>query len=536
MVHRLAVSLAMVLTGCLLASAQGLSPLTPAREYIRLNGQVIAVENAQLIANGGFETDSLGPWILNNGGASVGTTAYSGSYGLALGGSSASALVYQDEHGFIPGQMYQISVWVKSSNTTSNGVQLYLHDTQGNGAVATNANPGTSWQQISGVFTATVTGALRIHLVQFSGAVETTSWDDVTVTPLPPNGDFETGTLSPWFIAGGSASIGSISHGGVYDATLGGTTTQSWIFQDVAGLIPGQMYEVSVWVESSSASNNGVELWLHDTQGNGLVSNTITPGTGWQQFSVAFTATAVGKLRIHLIQLSGTSENTYWDDVTVRPLPPNGGFETASLSPWLIAGGNAAVGATAHTGAYSANLGGTTTQSWIYQDVAGLVPGQTYQVSAWVTSSSSSTNGVQLWVHDTQGNGASSAFLSLNTSWQQISTSFTATSTGKLRIHLVQLPGTSETTYWEDVTVSPVSTTNNALTATTANSTKTATPPAKSNSPIALSPSTRYAAGSSSDPIKTPAQIPPTPAGTAKAAGSSAVPVLPVNQTSPPRR
>lgn len=35
---------------CQLALSQGLSPLTPAKEYIRLNDQAIAIENAQVMA------------------------------------------------------------------------------------------------------------------------------------------------------------------------------------------------------------------------------------------------------------------------------------------------------------------------------------------------------------------------------------------------------------------------------------------------------------------------------------------------------
>lgn len=237
------------------------------------------------------------------------------------------------------------------------------------------------------------------------------------------------------------------------------------------------------------------------------------------------------KLRIHLIQLAGTAETTYWDDITVTPLPPNGDFETGVLGPWLIAGGNAAIGTTAHSGAHGATLGGTTTQSWIFQDVAGLVAGQKYRVTAWVKSSSSSTNGVELWVHDTQGNGANSAVISPGTGWQQMTVSFTATSTGKLRIHLIQGAGTSETTYWDDVVVTPSSTNgpNIANTAMAASSSASATPA------YPLSPNTRFAAGSSNDAAKSVTQVPPVPTGTLKAKGSSADPVLPVSKTSPPQ-
>jgi hypothetical protein len=510
---------------CQLTISQGLSPLTPAKEYIRLNDQTIAIENAQVVADGTFETDSLGPWAILAGGASIGTAAHTGAYSLALGGTTATSWVYQDASGFIPGSMYEVSVWVKSSIATTNGVQLWLHDTQGNGSISTVAYPGTGWQQISGAFTATATGQLRIHLIQLPGTAETTYWDDVTVTPLPPNRDFETASLTPWLIYGGNALLSNTSHSGFYGAALGGTTAQTLLYQDVAGLVPGQMYQVSAWVKSSIAATNGVELWLHDTQENGSVANLVSPDTDWQQFSTAFTATSIGKLRIHLMQVSGTAETTYWDDVTVTPLPPNGDFETGTLSPWAIIAGDAAIGTTAHSGAYGAALGGGTVLSWIYQDVAGLIPGQSYQVSTWVKASSSAANSIEIWLHDTQGNGSSYLFFPTGVGWQRFSVPFTATVTGKLRIHLLQA-GNSITTYWDDVVVAPQASGGAMM---------MATPSSSVAAPYAFGPNTKFAAGSSKDAAKPISQVSSIPAGTATAKGSSAVLAIPVNQTSPPQ-
>lgn len=527
--RRLASTLVLLLFASCLAGAQGLSAATPLKEYIRMSGQTVAVENAQLLQDGGFEMGSLGPWIAYLGQASAAATAaHSGQYGATLGGPSNASngtLVFQDNGNIAPGQMYQISVWVKCSNASSAGVALWVHDTQGNGSVSTNVTATNTWQQISVAFTGTITRKVRVHLVQLAGNTLTTYWDDVTVTPLPPNGDFESGSLGPWLIAGGNGAVGNVAHTGQFGATLGGTTTQSWIYQDVAGLIPGQMYVVSVWVQSSLVQNNGVLVFLHDTQGNGAVYNAVTATTGWQLVSTAFTATSTGQLRIHLVQNPGTAELTYWDDVMVTPLPPNGDFETGTFSPWAIAGGNASIGTTAHTGAYGATLGGTTTQSWIFQDVAGLVPGQQYQVTAWVYSNSATTNGVAVWLHDTQGNGVSGAAISPTTAWQQITALFTATSTGKLRIHLVQFAGTAETTYWDDVAVVPSTgsgTSNMAMAQSTL----------ASASPISGS-HVRRAAGSSANPVTPAANLRPYPSGTAKANGSSLTPSVPASQLPP---
>ena len=57
-------------------------------------------------------------------------------------------------------------------------------------------------------------------------------------------------------------------------------------------------------------------LAVHDTLGNGWMSNTLTPTTGWQFFSQTYTVNGTGALRIHLYTNPG-SEVTYWDDVAL---------------------------------------------------------------------------------------------------------------------------------------------------------------------------------------------------------------------------
>jgi len=145
------------------------------------------------------------------------------------------------------------------------------------------------------------------------------------------NPGFETGALGAWqvYISGtGSVTVGTGAHSGRYGITETANNNTEVTFQDVTGLTPGQTYLVSVWVASSSATSGTVALDIHDTQGNGWVGITITPGTSWQQISQAYTVTGNGAMRIHLYENPGP-ETTYWDDVTLIPvLPLNGGFET----------------------------------------------------------------------------------------------------------------------------------------------------------------------------------------------------------------
>jgi hypothetical protein len=363
--------------------------------------------------------------------------------------SGGQLLIYQDVYGLTPGQSYIISAWVASSNAANNGAGLLIHDTQNNNAVSTQINPGTGWQQISLTYTANSTEAMRVHLFQNQGST-TTYWDDVSVTPaLPLNGGFETGLVSPW--QGWGIALGTTPHSGSYGLTENPTSSNDVAFQDLYGLTPGQTYLISAWVASSSTSTGTVSIAVHDTQGNGLVQNIITPATSWQQFSQVYTVSANGAMRIHLYENAG-SETTYWDDVTLTPLPPaNAGFETGSLNAWL--GWGTSIGTTARSGSYGLVEGPTTSSDVAYQDIYGLIPFQTYLVSAWVKSSVATSSQVALVAANNSTWAQKNA--TPTTNWQQVSQPFTVAADGWMRVHLYQLDG-SETAYWDDVTVTPL--------------------------------------------------------------------------------
>jgi len=65
-------------------------------------------------------------------------------------------------------------------------------------------------------------------------------------------------------------------------------------------------------------------LWVHDTAGGDSVqSSLITPGTGWQQVAVTFTADSTNAMCIHLYFSTGGG-TIYYDDVQVQILSPVG--------------------------------------------------------------------------------------------------------------------------------------------------------------------------------------------------------------------
>jgi hypothetical protein len=180
----------------------------------------------------------------------------------------------------------------------------------------------------------------------------------------------------------------------------------------------------------------------------------------WQQISCVYTATSFQAVTVYLFPNTGPF-STYWDDVALTPVPPvNGGFESGALSPWtsvFLKSGTGAISvstAAAHSGTYGLVEGPNTAGEEVRQNVYGLVAGQTYVVSAWVTLASGTSASVYLSVDDTTGaNSCATPGFSPTAAWTQISCAYTATSNQAMAIHIGEDAG-SFTTYWDDVEVS----------------------------------------------------------------------------------
>jgi len=133
----------------------------------------------------------------------------------------------------------------------------------------------------------------------------------------------------------------------------------------------------------------------------------------------------------------------------------NPGFESNSSQGWTPGywGANSVVTNTqAHSGSYSLAQSGATTGG-SFQDVSGLAPGASYQVSVWVRADAGTSAQMFLWLHDTTGSNAeNTAAITPGQSWQQVTLTYVANSTGQLRIHLHYIAGAG-TIYYDDVQV-----------------------------------------------------------------------------------
>lgn len=131
-------------------------------------------------------------------------------------------------------------------------------------------------------------------------------------------------------------------------------------------------------------------LWVHDSLGKNQASDgpRAPSHVQFETFQVKFTATETRKVRIHLHRYDGSGA-IIWSDVRVsssngKPVPTikNADFNGGELTPWMYYGhvtwkllrnGNAAATTSLEEPAGSGGLS---------QDIEGLVPGATYEISA----------------------------------------------------------------------------------------------------------------------------------------------------------
>jgi hypothetical protein len=88
----------------------------------------------------------------------------------------------------------------------------------------------------------------------------------------------------------------------------------------------------------------------------------------------------------------------------------------------------------------------------VWRDVEGLMPGRTYEVSAWMQCSAEMHG--KLSVHNTvEGSYAEVQSPHCNGAWSQLKLAFTADDTARVRTHLVRVDGGSGVLVWDDLQV-----------------------------------------------------------------------------------
>ena len=267
-------------------------------------------------AQSGFEGPFVIPW---NVWASVDAqltskVARSGKQSLAVSGPGGA--VYQDISGISPGRLYQVTAWVKAEPGTEGKVSLDLHDGRKQSVGSTGALKvsDSEFEPLTLDYRATESGVVRVHLA-YQGGDGTVYFDDVTVTEKSvANGGFESNEPAPWETAGDAdiALSDKVASSGTQSLAL--SNSEGGVTQQLSGLRPGGLYQVTAWARSAPDAK-GQALLKAGTEkardGPRKVSDSV-----FQPFSADFKADAGGSARIQL-RYTGGQGTLYWDDVTV---------------------------------------------------------------------------------------------------------------------------------------------------------------------------------------------------------------------------
>lgn len=161
------------------------------------------------------------------------------------------------------------------------------------------------------------------------------------------NGDFETGSLSPWF-QGTNGSTGfytgspwtvssAAAHSGLYGAVADGNQQMEQTFD---GISTDKIARFSLWMErpnitTISTSNNGVlvHFYYSDNTSNSVVGRLTD--NGWDYFdftsSIKPGKTLVGVDTWGYVESTGSKFITYVDDVALVTTPEPGSLTMMSM-------------------------------------------------------------------------------------------------------------------------------------------------------------------------------------------------------------
>ncbi|MBR3778148.1 MAG: DUF4886 domain-containing protein [Clostridia bacterium] len=245
-----------------------------------------------MVQNGTFEAGNDG-WTLYQGSTTTEDAAYTGDIGMHLIGAGGWGAMATQDITTVVGQKYAFSAVLKK---VAEGANIQIKDADGNKLVGKWCSPA-DWTQVSLEFTATSTTTSIVFCGAGNGNAESVYLDDVCVTPLQEesfdgyirNGNFETGSLSPWgywqstTISRDAAYAGNFGVKMIGDGGWGGTLRQDFAIE------PGMTYKLSFWYKPVS---NGINVQLVHKDRTDIETKYLNSKNGkeWTLFEVTFEA------------------------------------------------------------------------------------------------------------------------------------------------------------------------------------------------------------------------------------------------------
>ncbi|MEV5530992.1 carbohydrate-binding protein [Streptomyces prunicolor] len=204
---------------------------------------------------------------------------------------------------------------------------------------------------------------------------------------LLSNAGFETGSLSPWTQASGTASSVTASNSRTGADALTTAASGSGANQSLTGLTPSTTYLLTGWGKVATA---GETLAIGVKGFGGTETYTNVASTSYSQAAILFTTgSSSTTATVYCWKNAGGTGAGYCDDLAVEPLSSatntvtNPGFETGALTPWTQSTGTASsvAASNSRTGTYA--LQTAASASGAIQTVTGLTSGGSYLLAAW---------------------------------------------------------------------------------------------------------------------------------------------------------
>ena len=419
-----------------------------------------------LVDNGNFETGDTSGWEKHQSTAVSADAAYTGYYGIKLGGNGGWGGMLNQSIPVEAGLSYKISMWVK---TISNGVNIQIKDGGENGAkLGSEWFTATEWTYKTWTVSPTTNSLFLNFCGGGNGVAESVYIDDITVTkaPLIENGDFETGDKTGWNCNSGTATIVTDAHSGSYALQLANPSQWGEAAVRTIGVKPNTQYEVSWWskrVDGTDAFNlivcQTVSPWANFEKLSGQNWMNETSGD-WVQYTCVYNSGDNTQMLLKFTSEAANAGTIILDDITVTELKDpsfdgyiyNGDFETGKTSGWNMLQQSAITEDSACNGQYGLHLqgnggwGGMATQDFT------TVPGQSYTFFAYVKTNAAGTN-IQIKDKATDTKLASTWYS--KTDWRLVQLSFIATDDTCSVVFCGGGTGTGEDVYVDDIFIVP---------------------------------------------------------------------------------
>ncbi|GAA2059906.1 hypothetical protein GCM10009839_83040 [Catenulispora yoronensis] len=217
--------------------------------------------------------------------------------GSVTAGSSATATV---STAVTSGSAQTVALTATGAPT---GATVTLNPTSVTAGGTSALTVATSASTPAGTYPITITGTAASGSHSATYTLTVTTGGTTTIV----NGDFESGSLSPWTCQSGDAVVSSPVHGGTHAARISATSSATGECDQTVTLTPNKSYTLKVWVQGNFAFA-GVS--------GGASASTWATGSTWTQLSIPFTTGANGTVTVFVHGWFGQGD-VYADDFTL---------------------------------------------------------------------------------------------------------------------------------------------------------------------------------------------------------------------------